>query len=79
MPTIRVDPQTKETVRQLAAQWHISPVTAQKVFKRLKDSGLLVADSTNPAMISPAAVALVRGASAAGRNWTDSGRSPFRP
>lgn len=54
------------TVRQLASRWSISPVTAQKVFKRLKDAGLLVADSTNPAMISPAAVVTVRGPNAAG-------------
>ena len=54
------------TVRQLAARLRISPVTAQKVFKRLKDAGLLVADSTNPSIISPAAVAPARDTKAAG-------------
>jgi len=43
------------TVRQLAEHYGISLVTAHKVLKRLKDEGLLVADSTNPAVISPAA------------------------
>jgi LacI family transcriptional regulator len=43
------------TVRQLAARFSVSPVTAQKVVKSLKDEGLLVSDSTNPAMISPSA------------------------
>lgn len=43
------------TVRQLAAQYGVSLVTAQKVVTQLKDRGLLIADSTNPAMISPEA------------------------
>lgn len=43
------------TVRQLASRYSLSLVTAQKVVKRLKEKGLLIADSTNPAMVSPAA------------------------
>jgi LacI family transcriptional regulator len=44
------------TVRQLATRFDVSPVTAQKVVKALKEGGLLVSDSTNPAMIGPDAV-----------------------
>lgn len=43
------------TVRQIAQRYGIALVTAHKVLKRLKDEGLLVSDSTNPAVISPAA------------------------
>jgi LacI family transcriptional regulator len=43
------------TVRQLAARHGTSLVTAQKVVRQLKQQGLLIADSTNPAMISPKA------------------------
>ncbi len=43
------------TVRQLAARYGLSLVTAQKVVKRLKEKGLLIADSTNPALVSPTA------------------------
>jgi len=53
------------TVRQLAARHAVSLVTAQKVLKRLKDQGLLIADSTNPALISPAAARRKRGGNAA--------------
>jgi LacI family transcriptional regulator len=43
------------TVRDLAGRYGVSLVTAQKVLTQLKERGLLIADSTNPAMISPAA------------------------
>lgn len=43
------------TVRQLALQYGISLVTAQKVLRQLKDRGLLIGDSTNPALIAPEA------------------------
>jgi LacI family transcriptional regulator len=51
------------TVRQLASRFRVSPVTAQKVVKCLKENGLLVSDSTNPAVIGPG---VVGAASAAG-------------
>jgi len=43
------------TVRQLATRYGISLVTAQRVIQRLKQRGLLIGDSTNPALISPRA------------------------
>lgn len=54
------------TVRQLAERYRVSLVTAHRVLKRLKDRGLLVADSTNPARISPAAVSATPPARGAG-------------
>lgn len=42
------------TVRELAERFGVALTTAQKVLKQLKDDGLLVADSTSPAKISPA-------------------------
>ena len=39
------------TVRQLATRYGVSLVTAQKALKQLKDRALLIADSTNPALI----------------------------
>ncbi|NUQ63416.1 MAG: substrate-binding domain-containing protein [Pirellulales bacterium] len=44
------------TVRELAERFGISLSTAQKVVRQLKDEGLLVGDSTNPAKISLEAV-----------------------
>lgn len=45
------------TVRQLSARYRVSLVTAQKVLSQLKERGLLIGDSTNPALIAPAAEA----------------------
>jgi LacI family transcriptional regulator len=42
------------TVRELAERFGVALTTAQKVLKQLKDEGLLIADSTSPAKISPA-------------------------
>lgn len=42
------------TVRELAERFGVALTTAQKVVKQLKDDGLLIADSTSPAKISPA-------------------------
>jgi len=42
------------TVRELAERFGVALTTAQKVRKRLQDDGLLIADSTSPAKISPA-------------------------
>jgi LacI family transcriptional regulator len=44
------------TVRELASRRGVSLVTAQRVMRRLRDGGLLIADSTNRAIISPEAV-----------------------
>ena len=44
------------TVRQLAARYQVSLVTAQRVVQRLKRQGVLIGDSTNPPVISPTAV-----------------------
>jgi len=54
------------TVRQLAQRYGVSLVTAQKVIKRLKQEGLLIADSTNPARISAAACRETSSGGAAG-------------
>ena len=41
------------TVRELAERFDVSLTTAQKIVRRLKESGLLIGDSTNPPLISP--------------------------
>ncbi len=41
------------TVRDLAERFEISLTTAHKVLRCLKEAGLLIGDSTNPALISP--------------------------
>lgn len=41
------------TVRKLGKRFGVSLTTAQKAVRRLKDEGLLVADSTNPALLGP--------------------------
>lgn len=45
------------TVRELAERFNVSLATAQKIHGKLKDEGVLIADSTNPAIISDTAVA----------------------
>src|SRR5690606_26177668 len=45
------------TVRELAERFNVSLATAQKIHGKLKDEGVLIADSTNPASISDTAVA----------------------
>ncbi|MDZ7618817.1 MAG: GntR family transcriptional regulator, partial [Patescibacteria group bacterium] len=42
------------TVRALSEQFGVSLTTAQKAVQRLKQEGLLVGDSTNPALLGPA-------------------------
>jgi len=42
------------TVRKLGERFGVSLTTAQKAVQRLKQEGLLVADSTNPALLGPA-------------------------
>lgn len=44
------------TVREMVARYDISLVTAHRVMRLLREQGLLIADSTNPAFISPTAV-----------------------
>lgn len=41
------------SVRELSARYRVSLVTAQKVLTQLKQRGLLIADSTNRALIAP--------------------------
>lgn len=41
------------TVRKFEERFGVSLTTAQKVVRRLKEEGLLVADSTNPALLGP--------------------------
>ena len=52
------------TVRQLAARYGVSLVTAQKVVQRLKNRGWLIGDSTNPARIRPGSARRPRGGEA---------------
>jgi LacI family transcriptional regulator len=52
------------TVRQLAARYQVSLVTAHRVVQRLKRQGLLIGDSTHPAVIAPQAVRASRAAEA---------------
>jgi LacI family transcriptional regulator len=44
------------TVRDLASRYRVSLVTAQRVMRSLREQGLLIADSTNPAFISATAL-----------------------
>jgi len=52
------------TVRQVATRYEVSLVTAQRIVQLLKRQGLLIGDSTHPAIISPRAVGAAPAAAA---------------